>query len=287
MKKKAFSAGSGGAPPLETVHLQRRMACLTLLSDFGLQDASVAIAKGVLMQHVPDRQIVDISHLVETFNIQQAAYLLLSAYRNFPQGSCHVLLFDVFSEPSPRLLLCEFEGHYFIAPDNGILSLAFGESPQNVWKCFTLEAPGVFSDWLRECGKIAAQLQTHAPADLQLQTCELKVAPKHWQPKMDENTAECHVVHIDRYENVVLNMTREQFERVGRGRPFRILFMRDELSQISTHFYNVAEGQKLCRFNATGFLEICINRGKAASLFGFKLYREKHFIYNTIKIFFS
>jgi S-adenosylmethionine hydrolase len=263
------------------------MACITLLSDFGLQDASVAIAKGVLMQHVPDAQIVDISHLVETFNIQQAAYLLLSAYSNFPAGSCHVLLFDVFSEPSPRLLLCEFGGHYFIAPDNGILSLAFGETPQNVWKCFTLEAPGLFSDWLRECGKIAAQLRTHAPADLQLENCELKVAPKHWQPKMDENSAECHVVHIDRYENVVLNITREQFDRVGQGRPFRILFMRDELSQLSTHFYNVAEGQKLCRFNATGFLEICINRGKAASLFGFKLYREKHFIYNTIKIFFS
>lgn len=273
--------------PLHAVHLQRRMACITLLSDFGLQDASVAIAKGVVMQHVQDAQIVDISHLVETFNIQQAAYLLLSAYRNFPKGTCHVLLFDVFSEPSPRLLLCEHEGHSFLAPDNGILSLAFGEYPAKVWKCFTLEAPGVFQDWLRECGKLVAQLQTHSAADLQLASCELNVAPKHWQPKMDDNSAECHVVHIDRYENVVLNITREQFEHVGKGRPFRILFMRDELTQISTHFYNVAEGQKLCRFNATGFLEICINRGKAASLFGFKLYREKHFIYNTIKIFFT
>ncbi len=263
------------------------MACITLLSDFGLQDASVAIAKGVLLQHVPDAQIIDISHLVETFNIQQAAYLLLSAYRNFPKGSCHLLLFDVFSEQSPRLMLCEYDGHFFLAPDNGILSLAFGESLNNVWKCFTLEAPGVFADWLRESGKAVAQLQTHAPSDLQLEPCGLKVAPKHWQPKMDADSAECHVVHIDRYENVVLNITREQFERVGQGRPFRILFMRDELTQISTHFYNVAEGQKLCRFNATGFLEICINRGKAASLFGFKLYREKHFIYNTIKIFFS
>jgi S-adenosylmethionine hydrolase len=83
-------------------------------------------------------------------------------------------------------------------------------------------------------------------------------------------------------------MTRDQFDTIGRGRPFRIQFMRDEeITHLSTHYYNVGEGQKLCRFNATGFMEICINRGKAASLFGFKLHREKLFIYNTIKIYFG
>src|SRR5215210_4975359 len=129
------------------------MPCVTLLSDFGLQDASVAIAKGILMQHVPDAQIVDLSHLVETFNIQQAAYLLLSAYKNFPKGSCHVLLFDVFSERQPRLMLCEYEGHYLLAPDNGVLSLAFGERLTEVWQCYVLNAAGAFSDWLQETGR--------------------------------------------------------------------------------------------------------------------------------------
>jgi S-adenosyl-L-methionine hydrolase (adenosine-forming) len=264
------------------------MPPITLLSDFGPQDASVAVAKGTLLQHVPGAQLIDISHLVETFNIQQAAYLLLSAYPNFPEGTCHVLLFDVFSEARPRLLLCEHEGQYLLAPDNGVLSLAFGNTLQDVWQCYQLDADGLFGDWLREIGKVVGQLQTHTPKDLQLTSCSLKVAPKHWQPIINGDTVECHVVHIDRYENVVINLTRKQFDAIGKGRPFRIQFMRDEeLTQLSTHFYNVAEGQKLCRFNATGFLEICINRGKAASLFGFKLHREKHFIYNTIKVYFG
>ncbi len=264
------------------------MPPITLLSDFGPQDASVAIAKGILMQHVPGVPIVDISHLVETFNIQQAAYLLLSAYHNFPKGTCHVLLFDVFSESRPRLLLCEHEGHYLLAPDNGVLSLAFGDKLSNVWHCYELGLNGTFEDWLQSIGRVAAQLQTYAPGDLQFRGCELKVALQHWQPIVIGDTAECHVIHIDRYENVVINMTRQQFDEIGQGRPFRIRFMRDEeLTQLSTHFYNVNEGQKLCRFNATGFLEICINRGKAASLFGFKLHREKHFIYNTIKVYFG
>jgi S-adenosylmethionine hydrolase len=264
------------------------MPCITLLSDFGHQDASVAIAKGILKQHVPEAEIVDVSHLVETFNTQQAAYLLLSAYSNFPKGSCHVVLFDVFSEERPRLLLAEFEGQYLLAPDNGVLSLAFGDSLLNVWKCFELSDTSVFGDWLQEIGRVISQLQSRSATDLQLTPCSLKVAPLHWKPLVNGDTVECHVVHIDRYENVVINLTRQQFETIGQGRPFRIQFMRDEeLSQISTHFYNVSEGQKLCRFNATGFLEICINRGKAASLFGFKLHREKHFIYNTINIYFG
>ncbi len=264
------------------------MPPVTLLSDFGAQDASVAVAKGILMQHAPGVQLVDISHLVETFNIQQAAYLLLSAYPNFPQGTCHVLLFDVFSEARPRLMLSGYDGHYFLSPDNGVLSLAFGEKLQHVWQCQELNPGGTFNDWLQFIGRTVAQLQTGTPADLGFNSCSLKVAPQHWQPIVIGDTVECHVVHIDRYENVVINLTRQQFDEIGQGRPFRILFMRDgEISKLSTHFYNVKESELLCRFNATGFMEICINRGKAASLFGFRLYREKHFIYNTIKIYFG
>ena len=83
------------------------MGCITLLSDFGLADASVASAKGILIQHKPLANIIDISHQVEPFHLQQAAYLLLAAYSNFPKGTCHVLLFDIFSDNTPTMLLCE------------------------------------------------------------------------------------------------------------------------------------------------------------------------------------
>ncbi len=264
------------------------MSCITLLSDFGLQDASVASAKGILMQHAPDASFVDITHLVEPFHLQQAAYLTRAAYRNFPIGTCHILLFDIFSEKSPRLVLAEHDGHYFLAPDNGLLSLAFGEEVINVWMCYELTATGVFRDWLSETGRVAAQLQTAAPIGLGFTQCMLKNAPHHWLPKITEHEIECHVIHIDRYENVVINLRRDDFEQHLNGRSFRIEFMRnEELTQLSTHFYNVSEGMKLCRFNATGYLEIAINRGRAASLFGFRLFREKHLIYNSIKIYFQ
>ncbi len=264
------------------------MGYITLLSDFGLQDASVASAKGILHQAVPGSEIVDISHLVEPFHLQQAAYLLSATYRNFPAGTCHVLLCDVFSETEPRLILGEKDGQYFLAPDNGILSLAFGNSVENVWQCFELQAQGALSDWIRETGAIVHKLQTSKAADLQLQQSEFKNASQHWKPRIDGNTVECQVIHIDRFGNVVINITREQFIKIGRNRPFRISMVRDEvITEISRHYYDVKPGDKLCRFNSAEYLEISINRGNAATLLGLRLHKEQHIMYNNIKIFFE
>ena len=264
------------------------MGCITLLSDFGLADASVASAKGILMQHAPQAQLIDISHQVEPFHIQQAAYLLLSSYKSFTPGTCHIVLLDVFSERNPAMLLCEKDGHYFIAPDNGILSLAFGRNIDKVWKGTELKNGTEIRTWLHEAGKVAALLQEKTATELKFDGCELKIAPQHWQPKVEPNSVECQVIHIDRFENVIINLSKDQFEKIGRHRPFRIRFMRnEEITELSTNYYNVKEGEKLCRFNSTGYLEIAINRGKAASLFGLKLHREQHLIYNTIKIYFE
>lgn len=264
------------------------MGIVSLLSDFGLQDASVASAKAILLQQVPDVKIIDISHLLEPFYLQQAAYLLASSYKNFPEGTCHVLFFDIFYEQAPTLMLCEKDGHYFLAPDNGILALAFGREFKDAWKCFELGQSMAFKDWVKATGLIVLQLQTKKPSELGLPSHELVNRPQPLLPKIDGNTVECHVIHIDRYENVILNINREQFEKIGRNRPFRIQFMRDdEISQINTHYNDVREGERLCRFNSAGYLEIAINRGNAASLLGLRLNREQHVMYSSIKIFFE
>ncbi len=263
------------------------MACVTLLSDFGLQDASVASVKGILLQQGPTLPIVDISHLTEPFHLQQAAYLLVSAYRNFPPGSCHVILLDIFSEKTPRLLLAEKDGHYFLSPDNGLLSIAFGTDIEKVWNCYELKAPGIFKDWMRRIAELVKELQTKKAAELKLEVYELKNLTKNFQPLIKPDHVECQVIHIDRYENVIINITEQQFHQFRNGRHFRIQFMRDEeITEISRHYNDVREGEKLCRFNSNGYMEIALNRSKAAGLFGLRLSGESN-IYYTIKIFFE
>jgi S-adenosylmethionine hydrolase len=264
------------------------MKCITLLSDLGMQDPSVASAKGILMRYLSDVQMIDISHLTEPFHLPQAAYMLLNAYPHFPAGTCHILLFDIYADRDPRLMLCRYNEHYFLAPDNGLLPLAFGSIPEDAWEVFSLKAPLGFKDWVHQAGKTAAAVFTGALPAMKLAPASLRQAPRQWQPQEQGDTIECQVIHIDRFENVVINVSRTQFDTIGRGRPFRIQFMRnEELNQLSQYYFEVGQGDKLCRFNSAGFLEICINHGKAASLLGLKMHREQHLIYHTIKIHFE
>ena len=260
------------------------MRYITLLSDFGLQDASVAIAKGILMQHTNGANIIDITHEITPFNTYQAAYLLGAAYKNFPGGTCHVLLFDLFSEKTPTLILSEYGGHYFLSPDNGVIPLALGAVPANVWQCMAFKKGNAFNDWLNTSGAIIGLLYEKNMTAPDLPPYDLKTLPKSPAQKTEASIIDCDVIHIDQYENVVVNITRTDFERLAKGRQFRLQFMRvEEINEISENYNDAREGYKLCRFNSNDYLEICINRGKAASLFGLRLGSRN----NDIKIFFE
>ena len=97
-------------------------------------------------------------------------------------------------------------------------------------------------------------------------------------------------IFIDNFENVIVNITREQFEEQRKGRSFRIIFKRDEeIDRISETYADVTEGEKLALFNSAGYLEIAINKGNAAGLFGLKGYSEQstQLFYQTVKVFFE
>lgn len=259
------------------------MGCITLLSDFGLQDASVAAAKGLLMQQAPGVDIVDISHEVIPFNMPQAAYLLASAWRKFPAGTFHLALFDLYSETVPKLVLVQYEGHYFLSPDNGLLPLALPAQDGDAHICFELTAALSFNDWLTAAGKTIQSIHQKGSNSITSLPCRLRKKASA-MAKLEGPAIQCEVVHVDHYENVVLNVTREFFDELRQDRRFRINLMRvEEVTEISKHYNDVKDGYKLCRFNSQGYLEICINRGKAASLLGLRP-GGKH---NDIKIIFE
>lgn len=240
------------------------------------------------MQHNSSKPIVDISNNVEPFHTQQAAYLLSASYKHFAKGSYHIALFDLFHQKTPTLMLAEANGHYFFTPDNGILPLAFGSNITQVWKCYELGENEKLVDWVNKIGLLIKQLSADTPSNLGLQESELTIELKGFKPRIDSNSIEGQVIHIDRFENVVVNITKEDFEILGKGRPFSIQFVKGEaINTISSHYNSVREGEKLCRFNSAGYLEIAINRGNAAGLFGLAMKNEKQLIYKTIKIHFE
>ena len=263
------------------------MAAITLLSDLGTEDASVSIAKAILGSIVPEASLIDISHRVEQYDLQQGAYLLLSAYKYFPQGSIHLLLIDVFSSDTPRMLVSEKEGHFFIAPDNGILALAFSSELQNTRLCLEFKKPYRFKDWISAAGKVAEGLSSVDNSHINYQPCAARTTIRLLQPKVMNDGVDCNILYIDRYENIVLDITKEQFKQIVGKKHFHIKLMRaDDIVRVSDNYNDVKDGNPLCRFNNAGFLEIAFNHAPAATFLGLGSFSSGNLRYQTIKIFF-
>ncbi|MEJ7611409.1 MAG: SAM hydroxide adenosyltransferase, partial [Ferruginibacter sp.] len=120
------------------------------------------------------------------------------------------------------------------------------------------------------------------------------------RPLLGTNWIEGQILFIDNFENVIVNISKEEFEEQRKGRKFSIVFKRDEIiEKISETYADVAEGEKLAIFNSAGYLEIAINKGNAAGLFGLQGFSEKqqpavqvqfsnnHIFYQTVKVFFQ
>ncbi len=257
------------------------MGIVTLFSDFGLQDASAGIARGILMQHVPLSRIIDITHEVQPFNLKQAAYLLGAAYKNFPKGTFHLLLFDVYASKVPKLVLSEYDGHFFLSPDNALLPEAVQDTIAHSWVCMEMGKTHSFHDWLHSAGAVIAGatrgIDPTAFPEFKLKEYKPKVYALPYNEAHD-------VIHIDEFENVTIDFTRALYDQLAPGKTFSLKFTQvEEINEVRDNYSDVREGYKLCRFNSNGYLEICINHGKAASLFGLKLGGKN----NNIKISFT
>jgi len=256
---------------------------ITLLSDFGGQDNFVGVAKGMLLQHLPDVRIIDLSHEVMPFHLLQCSYFLKSAYTYFPPQTIHLSLFDIMHQKPSVLLLSEIDGQYIVSADNSLLPLTFPDKLKHTYKA-GFEAFS-YPEWIT---KTAQFLRDWAAKDFSfdhLTPAEPLAGSLSLKPFVRADSLECQVIHVDQYGNVVLNLSRTDFEQYRKGREFRIYFSRnDVINQISIDYADVPEGDKLCLFNSGGFLELAINKGSAAQLFGLSVMRDQQLIYQKIKI---
>ncbi|MCW3092697.1 MAG: SAM-dependent chlorinase/fluorinase [Ferruginibacter sp.] len=198
------------------------------------------------------------------------------------------------------MLLAEHNGHYIGCADNGLLTMILEELPQKVVALTldknhqknTLYCTTVFSKAFNEIinGKTIEQVGDSA----------VSIQVKNpLRPLLGNDWMEGQIIFIDNFENVIVNITREEFEEQRRGRSFKIVFKRDEvIDRISDTYADVQEGEKLALFNSAAYLEIAINKGNAAGLFGLQGFSEKQnqaqhqylnnrLFYQTVKVYFE
>jgi S-adenosyl-L-methionine hydrolase (adenosine-forming) len=275
------------------------MPLITLTSDIGLQDYLVGAAKGRLLQINPAFSFADITHQLPPFNYTQSAYICRNSIKNFPAFTFHIILVNLFDHKTENLLLAFHQDQYILCADNGLLTMIAEGKPEMV---IGLKADSVKIKNTLYCIDVMGRaiqdltdgkrLQDIGQPDFEL------VEKNHIRPFLAPDSIEGQIIFIDNFENVIVNITKEQFEAQRANRSFRIETRRHDhhIETLSETYSDVPEGEKLALFNAAGYLEIAINKGNAAGLlFGLMGYKEEpanpylqnRLFYNVVKIYFE
>jgi S-adenosylmethionine hydrolase len=273
------------------------MALLTLTSDIGQRDYLVGAVKGQLAQINPAFTIMDVSHDLSPFNYPQAAYICRNAIKHFPPFTYHMILVNLFEKKPEQLLLAFHNEQYLLCADNGLLTMILEGRPEMVIG-LPLDKTSIKNTLycVRVMG-LAIQQLAEGGSLLSIGTPDVSFSEKnHLRPVFGDNWIEGQIIFIDHFENVIVNITREEFEERRKGRSFRIVFKRDEMiDKISETYADVGEGEKLALFNSAGYLEIGIQKGNAAGLFGLQdfteqsqnQYLQSRLFYQTVRVYFE
>lgn len=245
-------------------------AIVTLTTDLGTRDYYLGAIKGSILGKRSWINTVDISHDVNPYDIVQAAFILKNAYKSFPKETIHIVWVSNASKNDTGCLIIEHDGYFFVGPDNGVFSLMFDPLPVNmVFVEFKDKGTFTMGDIIPHAIDQIVSKKPLAEMGRKVNSITTRFA---LQPVTNKAQIRGSVIHIDHYENVIVNINRDLFEKIRNGRNFAVYFKRnDPLKSLSSHYSEVPVGETLCLFNSAGYLEISINMGRAASLLGMEV----------------
>jgi S-adenosylmethionine hydrolase len=245
------------------------MPFITLTSDWGLKDHYLGAVKGAILNKMPEALIVDISHVIPSFNTEQAAFVLKNAYSNFPKGTVHIIGINTEESENQPHTAIEYNEHFFIGTDNGIFSLLCDKPPDKIIEINVPQDTDYFTFSTRDrFVKVAVHLAKGGKIE-ELGKRKNKIVEKILlKPVIDNEVIKGHVMYIDSYENVITNITEPLFMENRKGRKFSIRFRSYDIKKISKSYQDVHPGEILALFDSNHYLEIAMNQGNAAGLLG-------------------
>ncbi len=247
-----------------------KMQIVTLTTDLGTADHYAAAVKGALLSVEAQLNIIDVTHQIPAHDLTSGAHALKNTYGWYPQGSIHIVLLQTMYATDCRLLVFRRDGHTFIAPDNGVLSLVFvNELALDVQAiAYTCDHVSPVVPVLDEALRVALgrepiQYQIEQPSSIEQRFAR--------QPVVNEHSIRGVISHIDTFGNVITNIPKKLFERIGQGRAYTIQYGRhDTINTISTTYADAAPSEVLAFFNSSQLLEIAVNLGHAAEYLSLK-----------------
>ena len=263
------------------------MSIITLTTDFGHKDYFVGALKGKILSEHKEAVIVDISHEIDLFNTLEASYCIEAAYHNFPKGTIHIIGVDSERVGDTQHIAMQWDDHYFICADNGILNTLIQKKiPQKIVAITIHDRLNTDVSDMDVFVAVACHIARGGLLNvIGKEIPSLKPVSVLTSSITDDlSEIKGQIVYIDSFGNCVTNISQKQFNDTIRGRKFEIVIKNKKFSRLHKSYSDFQvtdvkqlkdlEGDFLALFNENGYLEIAIYKsnpktvGSAATLLG-------------------
>jgi S-adenosylmethionine hydrolase len=255
------------------------MAIITLCTDFGTRDEYAGVLKGVILSVDPTATIVDLSHRIAPQDVTAAACMLRASFGYFPEGSVHTAIVDPGVGSERAIIAARFQGHLFLAPDNGLLPLLWnGSTPEKVVQVDnhdlfrqpvsrTFHGRDIFAPVAAHLAK-GAELNKVGP-EIPLSRLQ---PTQHPTPHVDPQTGITgHVIGIDRFGNLMTDIASSLLDRLApaeQGARVETHIGHHRMLGLADHYAQGRSGKPMVLVGSRGSLEIAVNCGSAAETLG-------------------
>ena len=254
------------------------MPGIALLTDFGLSDPYVGIMKGVILSICPKASVVDVSHDVDPQDIRAAAYLLDAAYPYFPEDTVHTVVVDPGVGSGRAIIAVQAGGHYFLAPDNGVLTKVLEGSVLQT--AVRVENPAYFIQPVSRTfhGRdIFAPVAAHMAAGKLLDAFGPRISAEDMvqleipAAYLSKGELAGAIITVDRFGNLITNIPENLVQQLAPGKDesrLQVQVGSYQIKGLSPSYQSVSPGELLAIIGSRGYLEISVNQGDARAYCG-------------------
>ena len=245
-------------------------AIITLTTDYGTNDHLVGTLKGVILKINPDVTIVDITHQVTPYDLLDGALAIGSAFAYFPPRTIHVVVVDPGVGTDRRPILATADNQYFVAPDNGILSLVYESDPNA-----TVRHANAEHYYLQPVSKTFHGRDVFAPIAAWLskgwQTAAMGEEITDFKrfglpkPKATDGVVKGVVMRVDSFGNLITNFRSEDLsEDAKQSGKVNFQIGTHSVSRLVDTFALGNAGEPIAYFGSSGYVEVAVNKGNAS-----------------------
>ena len=247
---------------------------ISLTTDFGLSGHYVGVMKGVIASIDPTVRVIDICHEIPAYSVAEGAFVIAQSCRFFPAGTVHVVVVDPGVGTSRCPIVVESGGHYFVAPDNGVLSQVYEQGPYHA-RVIDVERQALQPMSRTFHGRdvfapVAARLAAGRPVEefgepaggcVQLAvTIPQETLTGRWLGR---------ILMIDQFGNIVTSFREELLPPSSTN--FLLLTGRQEVTSRAEAYDEAEPGTVFAIVGSSGYIEVSAARQSAAKLAGVKV----------------